>query len=384
MIHWKETAEIFGRVADLSMRGRRAALATVVDIVGSAYRRPGAKLLIEDSGGTLGSVSGGCLEADVRASAADVLATGTPSLRHYDTGEEDVAWGLGLGCNGQVDIFVQPATQGPLVTLAPPVLRLLAGDTPVAIVTVVANGPEVGAMMAVECPESSDGGGAGGAVYGSLGATDLDGSAAECARRLATTERSAVHEVMGRKVFVEVLQPAPHLMICGAGADARPLVSYAAAAGFRVALFDHRDVLLAPEWFPQAARRILARPEDAQIALPPAARSLAVVKTHSLTHDREWVRRLLAAGFPYVGVLGPRGRTASILRDVEARSDQSEPGHWDAGRPTETRVFGPVGLDLGADGPEQVAISIIAELLAFIAKRDARHLSQRRDAIHAI
>jgi xanthine/CO dehydrogenase XdhC/CoxF family maturation factor len=383
MIHWKETAEIFGRVADLSTRERRAALATVVEVVGSAYRRPGAKLLIEESGGTLGSVSGGCLEADVRAIAAGVLATGTPSLRHYDTGEEDVAWGLGLGCNGQVHIFVQSATQGPLATLAAPVVQLLAGDTPVAIVTVVADGPAVGAMMAIECPESSDGDDAVGAVYGSLGAMDLDSGAAECARRLATTARSAVQEVMGRKVFVEVLQPAPHLMICGADADARPLVSYAAAAGFRVELFDHRDALLAPERFPQATRRIVARPEDAGIVLPPAARSLAVVKTHSLTHDREWVRRLLAAGFPYVGVQGPRARTASILRDVEMRSNRSESGHWDAGRPADRRVFGPVGLDLGADGPEQVAISIVAELLAFIAKRDARHLSQRLDAIHA-
>src|ERR1700674_5923830 len=97
MNHWKATPEILSRRAGVKAAGRRAALATVVDIVGSAYRRPGAKLLIEDAGGTLGSVSGGCLEADVREVAQAVVQTGRPSLRHYNTGDEDVDWGLGLG-----------------------------------------------------------------------------------------------------------------------------------------------------------------------------------------------------------------------------------------------------------------------------------------------
>jgi xanthine dehydrogenase accessory factor len=382
MIHWKETAEILARLGAPPARGRPAALATVVDIVGSAYRRPGAKLLIEDSGVTLGSVSGGCLEADVRAVAAGVVATGIPSLRHYDTGEEDVAWGLGLGCNGQVDIFVQPATHGALAAIADPVLHLLGGDTTIALVTVVARGPEVGAMLAVECPELTDRGAPAGAVYGSLGAVELDRQVANAARRLSITSRSAVHEIAGRTMFVEILQPAPHLVICGAGADARPLVAYAADAGFRVDLIDHLDGLLAPEWFPRAVRRTLARPDDAHVALPPAARSLAVVKTHSLAHDREWVRRLLGAGFPYVGVLGPKARTESILRDVgDAYAVGGDTPSWEDGV-RENRVYGPIGLDLGADGPQQVAISIMAELLAFVAKRDARHLSQRVESIH--
>src|SRR3954454_13525410 len=119
MNHWKETAEIVSRLDELKSAGRRAARATVTHIVGSAYRRPGAKFLIEETGDTLGSVSGGCLEADVREVAKRVLETGTPSLRHYSTGDdEDMVCGLGLGCNGLVDVFVQPATEGPLADLA--------------------------------------------------------------------------------------------------------------------------------------------------------------------------------------------------------------------------------------------------------------------------
>jgi xanthine/CO dehydrogenase XdhC/CoxF family maturation factor len=393
MNHWQETAEILSRLIEIQATGRRAALATVVDIVGSAYRRPGAKLLIEEEGDTLGSVSGGCLEADVREVAKAVAASGVPSLRHYNTGDEDVVWGLGLGCNGLVDVFVQPATEGPLAALSPRLRRLFAGDSGVALATVVADAeaPELGRMLAIV---AAAGGAAPGGqvpdgppaaspqrVHGSLGTAELDGQAVGRMRSLLMAGRSGVQTIAGRRVFVEVLPAPRHLLICGGGDDARPLVAYAADAGFRVTLLDHRPALLAPEWFPQAARREVARPEDPDLALPPAARSLAVVKTHSLAHDREWVRRLLAAGLPYVGVLGPRGRTDRILRDIQ--EDGERAGGAGAAAGAAERVFGPVGLDLGADGPRQVALSIVAELLAFTTGREPRHLSARREAIHA-
>jgi xanthine/CO dehydrogenase XdhC/CoxF family maturation factor len=335
MNHWKETAEVFSRLGELRAAGQRAALATVVRIAGSAYRRPGAKFLIEETGETLGSVSGGCLEADVREVAKGVLETGIPSLRHYSTGtDEDIVWGLGLGCNGLVDVFIQRATEGPLAELADRLRELLAGDSAFAISTVL-DGEDAGSTGVLE---------AAGVVPG-------------------------VQTIGGRQVFVEVLPPPPHLIVCGAGDDARPLVDYAAGAGFRVAVVDHRQGLMPASWFPPDTRLILARPEDS-IDLPPAGRSLAVVKMHSLHHDREWVRRLLAAGLPYVGVLGPRRRTEAILREI--------------GREGDERVYGPVGLDLGTDGPRQVALAIVAELLAFIAQREPRHLSERREAIHAM
>jgi len=356
MNHWKETAEILARLAELKAAGRRAALATVVHIVGSAYRRPGAKFLIEETGATLGSVSGGCLEADVREIAKRVLETGVPSLRHYSTGDdEDMVWGLGLGCNGLVDVFIQPATEGPLAGLADLLRGLLTGDSPFVAATVI-DGEGLGGMLVV----TPDGG-----VHGSLGSPDLDAAAADHARAFG---RSAVQTLAERRIFFEALPPPPHLIVAGAGDDARPLVAFAAEAGFRVTVIDHRPALLAPEWFPQAARLVVARPEDG-IELPPAARSLAVVKAHSLAIDREWARRFLKAGVPYVGMLGPRVRTESILREI--------------GLPDDERVYGPVGLDLGADGPRQVALAIVAELLAFVAGREPRHLAERREAIHA-
>jgi xanthine dehydrogenase accessory factor len=344
MIHWKETAELLARLDELARAGRRAALATVVRIEGSAYRRPGAKLLVEEGGGALGSVSGGCLEADVREVAQGVLATGKPTLRHYNTGgDEDIVWGLGLGCNGRVEILVQPATDGPLAALAGRWRELLAGDAPFAVLTTVAAEEELGAVRLV--------------------------APGEPVPALPPTGRAGVYELAGRAVFVEPFMPPPHLLVCGADDDAIPLVAYAADAGFRVTVADHRPALLEPGRFPRATVLLPARAEEPDVALPPAARTLAVVKTHSLAHDRAWVGRLLAAGLPYVGVLGPRERTRAILRDLGADGDE--------------RVFGPVGLDLGADGPWQVATSIVAELLAFGARREPRHLSLRDEAIHA-
>jgi xanthine dehydrogenase accessory factor len=432
MNHWKETAEIVARLGEIEAAGHRAALATVVRIVGSAYRRPGAKLLIEEGGGSLGSVSGGCLEADVREVAKAVLDSGQPWLRHYDTADESILWGLGLGCNGSVDVLVQPATAGPLKRLLPRLGELFAGDAPFALATLLPAGteppPATGASPSrgdrsdrgeagageVALVESggiapSRGLSAAGAGKRETAARDLADELPARARAALAAGTSGVQEAGGRRIFVEVQQPPPHLLVCGAGDDAKPLVAYAADVGFRVTVIDHRPALLDPAWFAQASRRVVARPEDLDVDLPAPSRSLAVVKTHSLHHDREWVRRLLAAGLPYIGVLGPRARTESILRDVAAGAAggagaagaadaaaaasragaAARPGAWGnagaaGGRPAAVeRVFGPVGLDLGADGPRQVAVSIVAELLAFTAHREPRHLSERREAIHA-
>jgi xanthine dehydrogenase accessory factor len=407
MNHWKETAEIVARLGEIEAAGRRAALATVVRIVGSAYRRPGAKLLIEEDGGTLGSVSGGCLEADVREVAKAVLDSGQPWLRHYDTADENILWGLGLGCNGQVDVLVQPATAGPLERLLPRLGELFAGDTSFALATLLPEGTEppvlegsgagaapgcgisdeAGAVVLVESGGTASARGLSTAASGGRRQTagDLAAVLPERARAALAAGTSGVQEADGRRVFVEVQQPPPHLLVCGAGDDAKPLVAYAADVGFRVTLLDHRPALLRPEWFPHAARLAAARPEDDGILLPPAARTLAVVKTHSLHHDREWVRLLLAAGLPYIGVLGPRARTEAILRDVWTGAAAPAGAVGGSGGPrgaAADRVFGPVGLDLGADGPRQVAVSIVAELLAFTAHREPRHLSERREAIH--
>ena len=360
MKHWQETSQIVGRVTELAAAGQRAAMATVVRIDGSAYRRPGAKLLVEESGATRGGVSGGCLEADVREIAMTVMREGVSRLRHYETGTDDrTVWGLGLGCNGSVDIFVQPLTSEDTLNVARHVRTLLAGDAPFAVSTIV-RGPAAARGRLLVARD--------GPPVGSTGTPGLDHEITRRAEALLAAGESNCYDIESTGVFTEVHVPPPRLVICGAGDDGISLSAHASQVGFRVTVIDHRPAYLAPERFPDA-ERIDRRPADGLEGIPLGPRTYVVAMTHSFAHDREWVRRLLRTDAPYIGLLGPRARRDQILEQIDAMGTD--------------RLFAPVGLDLGADGPEQVAVSILAELLAVRASSVPRHLREKDGVIHA-
>jgi len=311
MKHWQETAALLDEAARLAAIGQRSALATVVRISGSAYRRPGAKLLIAEDGTMTGGVSGGCLEADVREVALGVIRTGRPQLKMYDTGgDEQQVWGLGLGCNGMVEVFIQP----------------LAGNEP--------------------------------------GLSKLR----EQLRADEVITIDTVIDADAKRVFTEILEPPPKLVVCGAGDDARPLAALAAQAGFRVTVVDHRPAYLTAERFGTGVRLHAARPEEGLGALATEGSSV-VILTHSEAHDREWLRAALDTPAAYIGLLGPRRRGERLLAQIGAADS--------------ARVFSPIGLDLGADGPEQIAVSVVAELLAVRTARAPRHLRERDGGIHS-
>ena len=366
MKQWQETSQILERVA----RGNQPlALATVVKIEGSSYRRPGAKLLIEDRGATLGGVSGGCLEADVREVGLAALKDGHCRLRHYETGaDDDTAWGFGLGCDGTVQIFVQPLP-GETRRVLSRVRGLLEGDRPFAVSTVL-GGDAAGRVVLVDPDGVGDGG------DGSTGDTRLD-------REVAARSQESLAGGGGggggqstqwghdsARVFTEVYEPPPRLVIFGAGDDAMPLTEFATRVGFRVTLVDHRPAYIQSERFPQATHLVTRRPEEGVHGIPFGPETYALVMTHSLAHDLEWVGHLLRTDVPYVGLLGPRTRTDKILENVGGEGMD--------------RVFGPVGLDIGADGPEQIALCIVAELLAVRSAREPGHLREREEAIDVI
>jgi xanthine dehydrogenase accessory factor len=334
--HWHETAAILDRLAKLA-EGERAAIATVVRISRSAYRRPGAKYLVERDGRATGGVSGGCLEADVRENALQLLDGGSPRLLHYETGSsEETVWGLGLGCEGAVDVFVQRAetelfarardflSQGSPFGLAEPF-----------VIETAIKGPHLGRV--------------------------------EIANRPARGE-SRVEERGPDTLFVDVLEPPPSLLVFGAGDDSRPLASLAHEVGFQVTVVDHRSGFLTEERFPRPARLVLRRADE---GVPKLTRHhFAVVETHSLQHDRDWMRALVDQPLAYLGLLGPRARKKQLFHELGVREHE--------------RVYAPVGLDLGAEGPEQVAISILAEMLAVRAGREPLHLRAKRGGIHEL
>jgi xanthine/CO dehydrogenase XdhC/CoxF family maturation factor len=358
--HWQEFGQILDRVVPRARAGRSSVIAIVTRIHGSAYRRPGAKLLIEEDGSSTGGVSGGCLEEDVRQVGLQVLRSGLSRQLHYDTGDDETkVWGLGLGCDGEVDVAVVPITPEAALGTWARVRELLEGEGAFALSVIAEEGDPGGAVVIGES----------GRLAGRLHDSAVDAEVDALAGAALRAQRSSLHAAGPRTVFTEVLLPPPHLLVCGAGDDARPLVALAASLGFRVIVADHRAAHLTAARFPEARKLLSLGPDDESAALPGDARTCAVVMTHSLKRDSAWVRRLSATDLRYLGVLGPRARTEKMLAELPSRDRQ--------------RIFGPVGLDLGADGPEQVALSILAEVLAVASGREPRHLRERTVGVHA-
>ncbi|HYK82310.1 MAG TPA: XdhC family protein [Gemmatimonadales bacterium] len=363
MKQWLETREVLDFVARVHGAGQRAALATVVRVRGSAYRHEGAKLVLAEDGSTAGNVSGGCLEQDVREVALQVIRTGAPELRTYCSSADEVeAWDLGVGCEGQVDVLIE------LVRDARHREReLLDGRTPFAVCTVMPGRPGAGGR-----------GGAArlivtrAAVAGDLGSAELTARAADRAREALEAGASALYQIAGHGVFIDVLEPPPQLVVISAGDDARPLVRFAAEVGFRVVVVDRRPGLLTHERFPAAALLVESAGDQLAEALPLDPACYAVVMTHNFADDQAYLRALVQSPVAYIGVLGPRQRTERLVRNVR------EPG-----QPPDPRIYGPVGLDIGTDGAEQVALAVIAEILAVRSGRRARSLRERPAPIHA-
>jgi xanthine dehydrogenase accessory factor len=366
-----EITEVLRAIESLSARGERMALATIVAVRGSTYRRPGARLLVPEDGAPIGNISGGCLEGDVADMARVVMEEGTARLAGWDlTADDDAVWGLGLGCNGAIEVFIEPADRAADVAGA---LRVaLEEERPISVVTVLetedAGSVPEGARLVVR-PD--------GAVEGTLGHADVDAEAILAAREQLAAERSEVRTLVhGVRAFVEVLEPPLRLLVCGAGHDAIPLVRAAAGIGWAPVVVDDRVGFLTAERFPGAAGFVhVDEPGNIASAATVDARTCAVVMTHNFLRDKAYLRALLTTPVAYLGMLGPSARTQRLLMELAEEGVEI----------TETdrqRIHGPAGLDLGAEGPEEIAQAIVAEIVAARRGREGGFLKRRPGPIH--
>ena len=368
-----EISDVLAAIESLRERGERMALATIVAVRGSTYRRPGARLLVDASGAMTGNISGGCLEGDVADVANVVMVEGKPRLVNYDLSAEDEAvWGFGLGCNGAIDVFVEPADRAAEIAGA---LRMaLEEEQPIASVTVLDStvpGVEQGARLLVRPDGSTESG---------TGDDGLDAAAAKAALGLLDIGRSEIRRLAGSegeaRAFVEVLEPPPRLLVCGAGHDAIPVVAAASSLGWRTFVVDERQVFLTRERYPGAAGFVhVERPEDAAKTAGTDERTSVVVMSHNYLRDREYLRSFLGTDVEYLGMLGPRIRTDRLLDEL--RRDGVVPSDEDL-----AKIHGPAGLDLGSEGPEEIAAAIVAEILAVRRAREAGFLRDREGPIH--
>ena len=340
--------------------GHAMALGILVHTAGSTYRKPGALLLIAGNGEYAGLLSGGCLEGDLRERARAVMETGRASLVTYDLrNSDDLVWGLGLGCEGAMHILLLPLGPReewqPLTHLA----AALASSSPTAIGVVTTSQDESIPAGALLLPEAS-----GDRALTLPRALSAGARASLLAPRvleaLAATPRSAtvryLEEPEGRwKLLLLPLALPPRILLLGAGPDALPVVDFAARMDWRVTLVDHRPAYAVPSHFPLAERVVLARPEELAQALDLGQFTAAVVMSHHLPSDLEYLRALSATSLPYVGLLGPPARREKLLAELPSESQRLR-----------ARLRAPVGFNLGGRTPESIALAIVAEIQAFL------------------
>ena len=365
-------------------RGERCALATLVSVEGSSYRRPGARMLVCEGGKSTGTISAGCLESDVIEHAKRVIKAGEAVLVEYDTAStsDELAWGLGLGCNGIVRVLVEPLAPGSLYIET---LRRSceANAAPVLVATLYQHSPSESAR---DAPRIETGARLFINENGDISREKLNERVAALleseVRGLSLageTFGARTYDVDGGavKVFVETLQPPVPLIVFGAGHDALPIVELARGLGWRTEVVDPQARPASLSRFAMADRVTLSRPEDvaAQVMITP--RTLTLLMSHNYSHDLELLRFLLASPARYIGVMGPRKRTERMLRELAINEDAPRLEETDM-----TRLYSPAGLDIGANAPAEIALSIIAEMRAVLDGRRGQMLRERRGSIH--
>jgi xanthine dehydrogenase accessory factor len=352
---------LLSAAAECDARGEPYALATVIEVRGSSYRRPGARLLVPATAPAVGIVSGGCLEGEAARLARETLDSEAPRVATIDhSAEGDEVWGSGLGCRGAIDLLLEPPA--------------LAADTVSALRTSIDDGVEQTLLTVLRWGDRQLPAGTR-MRWDALAEEILPRGVTAAVEAARDAGRPAVEEEDGLRVAIDPIRPPMQLLVCGAGPDAEPLVRLGRELGWRVTVADWRRRLLDPAHFP-GARLCDVDPALAGAAVGVGPQTAAVLMTHDFLRDAAYMRGLLGQ-VGYIGVLGPRDRTDRLLNEID-----SEGRAHSSASDLREQIYAPAGLDLGADSPAEVAISIVAEILAVTRNSSALPLRERPGPIH--
>jgi len=344
-----------------------AVLATVINVEGSSYRLPGARMLIaEGSWRTVGNVSGGCLEADVIERAQKVLRTGRPEVLTYDTRNDlESVFSLNMGCRGVVTILLERPSE----RFTRFIKKRLKTRRPGVIATCITSGEgdnaEIGSQAfidedAVSAPEIAD-----------VTVAAISSAALAVLRE----GRSGRLETSFGDFFLEFIPAPTDLLVFGAGADAVPVADLAKRMGWRVTVVDHRPAFATRERFPVADEVLLSTVEQLAADLRIENSTATIVMTHNYQRDREILKFLLGSRAFYIGALGPKKRTERILDELKTEELRVTPEDLE-------RLYAPIGLDIGGGTPELIALSIIAEIQTVRTGRTGGFLRERKGSIN--
>lgn len=349
-----DTKAIVRASKELQSAGEPFLIATVVRVLGSSYRKPGARMLLTEDRWIAGSVSGGCLEGDLVRRGAWCLKDHKPTVLRYDSTEPDEL-GWALGCRGVVDVLLEPSQHGQLTDPLGVMARSIQRQKPSVIATVFDAQPSAGRPAPVGARVVLEGR----RVSASPSLPDELllplASAAEQALRAGTSgtcQLSVGPNLPMVDALVEVVEPPIRLFILGAGHDAAPLVELASTLGWEVIVWAPHPRVSVRQRFARADALVTGDLSELRELIDASDRAACVTMNHHLEQDRRCLEMLLDSKASYIGALGPRHRTETLLASAPT------PRPWDA------RLQSPVGLPIGAETPAEIALAIVAQVQA--------------------
>ncbi|MDB4903568.1 MAG: alanine dehydrogenase [Mucilaginibacter sp.] len=365
----KELQDIVNAFDKAFNEGKQTALATVVLVEGSSYRRAGARMLVTEDGQLTGAISGGCLEGDALRKARLVMTQNKPMLVTYDTTDDDDAkFGVGLGCNGIIHILIEPIYPERQDTPINLFKLFLSKREPVVLITLFSlnnkQAAQPGTCLLLTADEK---------IQGTYPDNEIKDALLADAKDVLKNGNSVTKTYVygnGFTCFIELLQPTVSLVIFGAGNDAIPLVQFAAVLGWQVTLVDGRANYAVPERFPLAKKIIIAKPEQALPEIVLDNRTVVILMTHNYNYDLAMLRQLLPLELTYIAALGPKKRLQRILDELD------EEGLNITDKQLKS-IYGPAGLDIGSENSDEIALSVIAEMQAVLTKRQGTSLRDK-------
>ncbi|MGY6560361.1 MAG: XdhC family protein [Nitritalea sp.] len=377
MLH--EIKAILNAYTTFTAAGKRCALATVVDVAGSAYRRPGARMLVAEDGDFAGAISGGCLEGDALKKARTAILKQRPSLLVYDTRQEDTKnFGAGLGCNGLIHVLVEPilrTTPTPIEALqqtldSPDAVLLCTGYDPQPLAKKHAGTHLPIAANALQIEEVTS------ILTSSQFIQQEEGQLfiSQC-EEATLLQRNLRCNLSQHHFFLQYIPKPQRLVVLGAGNDVQLLAQQALLLGWDLLLLDDREYYLRPGRFPEAVQTqlitadtfpyTLLRPEDALLLM-----------SHNFTQEKNFLAALPVQPYRYIGMLGPKKKFVKMLDALRA-DEVPEDVYQQA-----AAAYAPIGLQLGAEGPAEIALAVCAEILAVRKQMAPKHLKDIEGPIH--
>lgn len=365
----KDFKTILSEYKKLDLSQRKAALATVVKVRGSSYRSPGARMLITDDGKWVGSISGGCLEGDALRKARAVMTDKIPITVTYDTREEsNQNLGIGLGCNGVIDVLIEPIDSSSPHNPVSVFEGFIDTKKPLALATIF-SGKNVAEKMLID---------ENGSIESKFSDSELNRLVEKDLKTIFQNHKSEAKLYSAEaevEVFIELIQPSISLILFGGGFDARPVSQLAKSLGWEVMVTDECVAHIAPIFFPTADKLSLCERQFVDRDFNISPYTACVLMSHNYEYDRDVLKKLLSSETPYIGILGPRKRFDKMQEEFTKEGiDLSE---YDL-----SRIHSPIGLDIGAEAPDEIAVSIIAEIQSKFSYRSGGFLKYRNGPIH--